>query len=176
MQVHHRGAGVHCWGAHQAWCKGVVLFWMESLNINSKVYVTELAVQGLIAKKWVSQWMFESWVFKNVFKVWTEWNWRSGQQVESIKFIIWKKTDMLFLCFFIVINLKPFSEDNCPWAAIASLALHKLFTDWQSQGYTLPKVYSKLWYEIFSHVQLVKLLGTWKSASRFWFFKWRRRT
>ena len=33
-----------------------------------------------------------------------------------------------------------FSEDNCPWAAIASLALHKLYTDWQSQGYTLPKV------------------------------------
>ena len=32
------------------------------------------------------------------------------------------------------------SEDNCPWAAIASLALHKLYTDWQSQGYTLPKV------------------------------------
>jgi len=31
------------------------------------------------------------------------------------------------------------SEDNCPWAAIASLALHKLYTDWQSQGYTLPK-------------------------------------
>ena len=32
------------------------------------------------------------------------------------------------------------SEDNCPWASIASLALHKLYTDWQSQGYTLPKV------------------------------------
>jgi len=31
------------------------------------------------------------------------------------------------------------SEDNCPWASIASLALHKLYTDWQSQGYTLPK-------------------------------------
>ena len=31
-------------------------------------------------------------------------------------------------------------DDNCPWAAIASLALHKLYTDWQSQGYTLPKV------------------------------------
>merc|ERR1719319_1878862 len=30
------------------------------------------------------------------------------------------------------------SEDNCPWAAIASLALHKLYTDWQAQGYTVP--------------------------------------
>ena len=36
------------------------------------------------------------------------------------------------------------SEDNCPWAAIASLALHKLYTDWQSQGYTLPKVHYSL--------------------------------
>ena len=25
------------------------------------------------------------------------------------------------------------SEDNCPWAMIASLALNKLFTDWQAQ-------------------------------------------
>lgn len=31
------------------------------------------------------------------------------------------------------------SEDNCPWAAIASLALHKLYMDWQSQGYTIPE-------------------------------------
>jgi len=60
---------------------------------DAKVYVTELAVQGLIAKK-------------------CELNETEG-----------------------VGN----SEDNCPWAAIASLALHKLFTDWQSQGYTLPK-------------------------------------
>jgi len=31
------------------------------------------------------------------------------------------------------------SEDNCPWAAIASLALHRLYMDWQSQGYTIPE-------------------------------------
>jgi len=60
---------------------------------DAKAYVSELAVQGLIAKK-------------------CELNDTEG-----------------------VGN----SEDNCPWAAIASLALHKLYTDWQSQGYTLPK-------------------------------------
>lgn len=31
------------------------------------------------------------------------------------------------------------SEDNCPWPQIASLALYKLYNDWQSQGYELPK-------------------------------------
>lgn len=36
------------------------------------------------------------------------------------------------------------SQDHCPWAAIASLALHKLFTDWEAQGYTLPKEINQL--------------------------------
>merc|ERR1711936_437119 len=31
------------------------------------------------------------------------------------------------------------NEDNCPWPQIASLALYKLYNDWQSQGYQLPK-------------------------------------
>jgi len=31
------------------------------------------------------------------------------------------------------------NEDNCPWPQIASLALYKLYNDWQSQGYELPK-------------------------------------
>jgi len=30
------------------------------------------------------------------------------------------------------------NEDPTPWAALASLALHKLYTDWQSQGYVMP--------------------------------------
>ena len=30
-------------------------------------------------------------------------------------------------------------EDHCPWPLIASLALHKLYNDWQSQGYELPR-------------------------------------
>jgi len=30
------------------------------------------------------------------------------------------------------------NEDPTPWAALASLALHKLYADWQSQGYILP--------------------------------------
>jgi len=29
-------------------------------------------------------------------------------------------------------------EDHCPWPQIASLALYKLYNDWQSQGYELP--------------------------------------
>ena len=67
-----------------------------------------------------------------------------GNRLRASNLSYEKKTDMLFFVFFAVLNLKTFSEDNCPWAAIASLALHKLFTDWQSQGYTLPKVSSKL--------------------------------
>ena len=31
------------------------------------------------------------------------------------------------------------SEDNCPWPQIASLALYKLYNDWQSQGYEIPR-------------------------------------
>ena len=31
------------------------------------------------------------------------------------------------------------NEDHTPWSQIASLALYKLYADWQSQGYTLPK-------------------------------------
>jgi len=31
------------------------------------------------------------------------------------------------------------NEDNCPWPQIASLALYKLYNDWQSQGFQLPK-------------------------------------
>ena len=31
------------------------------------------------------------------------------------------------------------SEDHCPWPQIASLALYKLYNDWQSQGYQLPR-------------------------------------
>jgi len=31
------------------------------------------------------------------------------------------------------------NEDHTPWPQIASLALYKLYNDWQSQGYTLPK-------------------------------------
>jgi len=31
------------------------------------------------------------------------------------------------------------NEDNCPWGVIASLALNKMFTSWQLQGYTVPK-------------------------------------
>jgi len=30
-------------------------------------------------------------------------------------------------------------EDHCPWPQIASLALYKLYNDWQSQGYELPR-------------------------------------
>ena len=68
-----------------------------------------------------------------------------GNRLRASNSLYEKRLTCSFLVFFfIVINLKPFSEDNCPWAAIASLALHKLFTDWQSQGYTLPKVFSRL--------------------------------
>jgi len=31
------------------------------------------------------------------------------------------------------------NEDNCPWPQIASLALYKLYNDWQTQGFQLPK-------------------------------------
>lgn len=30
------------------------------------------------------------------------------------------------------------NQDNTPWGALASLALYKLFNDWQSNGYSLP--------------------------------------
>jgi len=30
------------------------------------------------------------------------------------------------------------NEDPTPWGALASLALHKLYNDWQSQGYIMP--------------------------------------
>jgi len=30
------------------------------------------------------------------------------------------------------------NEDPTPWGALASLALHKLYSDWQSQGYVMP--------------------------------------
>jgi len=36
------------------------------------------------------------------------------------------------------------NEDNCPWAAIASLALYKMYNSWQSQGYTLPSELANL--------------------------------
>jgi len=35
-------------------------------------------------------------------------------------------------------NEKPKNEDETPWASLASLALFKLFNDWQAQGYVLP--------------------------------------
>ena len=31
------------------------------------------------------------------------------------------------------------NEDHTPWPQIASLALYKLYNDWQIQGYQLPK-------------------------------------
>lgn len=34
---------------------------------------------------------------------------------------------------------KPKQEDETPWASLASLALFKLFNDWQAQGYSLPE-------------------------------------
>ena len=36
------------------------------------------------------------------------------------------------------------SEDNTPWPQLASLALYKLFTDWQSQGYSIPRELTEL--------------------------------
>lgn len=36
------------------------------------------------------------------------------------------------------------NEDYCPWGALASLALHKLYTDWQAQGFVLPPELSSL--------------------------------
>ena len=35
------------------------------------------------------------------------------------------------------------TEDDTPWAAVASLGLFKLFNDWQAQGYNVPKELSK---------------------------------
>ena len=32
------------------------------------------------------------------------------------------------------------SEDYCPWPIIASLALYKMYEQWQQQGYVMPKV------------------------------------
>ena len=176
MQVHHRGAGVHCWGAHQAWCKGVVIFgWKAKILIPRFTLLSWQFKDSSLRSESVNECLNHGYskMFLRCELNETE---GVGNRLRASNLSYEKKTDMLFFVFFAVLNLKTFSEDNCPWAAIASLALHKLFTDWQSQGYTLPKVSSKLWYEIFSHVQLVKLLGTWKSASRFWFFKWRRRT
>jgi len=34
---------------------------------------------------------------------------------------------------------KPTNEVNTPWASLASLALFKMFSDWQAKGYTLPE-------------------------------------
>merc|ERR1711874_375662 len=34
---------------------------------------------------------------------------------------------------------RPKNEDETPWASLASLALFKLFNDWQAQGYLLPE-------------------------------------
>lgn len=31
-----------------------------------------------------------------------------------------------------------FPEDDVPWGSLASFALHKLFTEWQSQGTEVP--------------------------------------
>lgn len=36
------------------------------------------------------------------------------------------------------------NEDHTPWPQIASLALYKLYNDWQSQGYTLPQELSSV--------------------------------
>ncbi len=35
------------------------------------------------------------------------------------------------------------TEDETPWAALASLGLFKLFNDWQAMGYNVPKELSK---------------------------------
>ena len=35
-------------------------------------------------------------------------------------------------------NQKPPMEDETPWLQLASLALFKLFNDWQAQGYVIP--------------------------------------
>ena len=35
-------------------------------------------------------------------------------------------------------NQKPPMEDETPWLQLASLALFKLFNDWQAQGYVVP--------------------------------------
>lgn len=40
-------------------------------------------------------------------------------------------------------NEKPKNEDETPWASLASLALFKLFNDWQAQGYALPQELNK---------------------------------
>lgn len=40
-------------------------------------------------------------------------------------------------------NEKPKLEDETPWASLASLALFKLFNDWQAQGYVLPQDLNK---------------------------------
>jgi len=46
-------------------------------------------------------------------------------------------------------------EDHCPWPQIASLALYKLYHDWQSQGYELPRELTSLsgWAETGRKVQ-----------------------
>jgi len=36
------------------------------------------------------------------------------------------------------------AEDNCPWNVLASLALYRLYDDWQAQGYSLPKELTNL--------------------------------
>lgn len=38
---------------------------------------------------------------------------------------------------------KNVNEDETPWASLASLALFKLFNDWQAQGYVLPQDLNK---------------------------------
>ena len=38
----------------------------------------------------------------------------------------------------LILNLFQTMEDETPWLQLASLALFKLFNDWQAQGYVIP--------------------------------------
>lgn len=52
----------------------------------------------------------------------------------AIKGEIAKRSDENYTC-----KQKMASEDYCPWPIIASLALYKMYEQWQQQGYVMPK-------------------------------------
>jgi hypothetical protein len=47
---------------------------------------------------------------------------------------------------------KRFAEDDVPWGSLASFALYKLFSEWQSQGYQLPATPSSIPPPVFQKV------------------------
>ena len=56
---------------------------------------------------------------------------------------------------------KRFAEDDVPWGSLASFALYKLFSEWQSQGYQLPATASPSAPPVFQKVNFLLIPCGW---------------